>query len=87
MRIDPAGHVRELESLLSVEIACIITGSLGGNDMGKEPWIVFFGPDGKELLRYTLRGTFAGELQATISYLAYTYDLSVGEISFAQIRG
>lgn len=55
--------------------------------MGKEPWIVFFGPDGKELLRYTLRGTFAGELQATISYLAYTYDLSVGEISFAQIRG
>lgn len=53
----------------------------------KEPWIVFYGPDGKELLRYTLRGTFAGELQETISLLAYEHQLSPTEISFAEVTG
>ena len=51
----------------------------------KEPWIVFYGPDGKELLRYTVRGTFAGELQDTISLLACEHGLSPGEISFAEV--
>ena len=53
----------------------------------KEPWIVFYGLDGKELLRYTVRGTFAGELQSNISLLAYEHGISPGEISFAQIGG
>ena len=53
----------------------------------KETWIVFYGPDGEELLRYTLRGTFAGELEATISLLAYEHGLSPGEISFAEVGG
>lgn len=51
----------------------------------KEPWIVFYDPDGKELARYTVRGTFAGELQDTISRLAYEHGLSPGEISFAEV--
>ena len=51
----------------------------------KEPWIVFYGPDGKELLRYTVRGTFADELQDTISLLAYEHGLSPGEITFAEV--
>lgn len=51
----------------------------------KEPWIVFYGPDGKELASYSLRGSFAGELQNTIRLLAYEKGLSTGEISFAQV--
>lgn len=51
----------------------------------KEPWIVFFGPDGKELLRYTIRGTFAGELENTISMLAYEHGISPGDIYFAEV--
>ena len=51
----------------------------------KEPWIVFFGPDGAELASYTLRGTFSEELQDTIALLAYENGLSASEISFAQI--
>lgn len=52
----------------------------------KEPWIVFFGPDGKELCRYTVRGSFAGELRETIALLAYEHGLTSGEISFAEVR-
>ncbi|MEG1562181.1 MAG: hypothetical protein RR365_00810 [Bacteroides sp.] len=33
-------------------------------------WIAFYAPGGKELGAYTLRGTFAGELQATKELLA-----------------
>ena len=51
----------------------------------KEPWIVFYGPDGKELCSYTVRGTFPGELQDTISHLAFEHGLSPGEISFAEV--
>ena len=51
----------------------------------KEPWIVFYGPDGKELLRYTVRGTHPGELDATIKLLAYEHGLSPDEISFAEV--
>ena len=49
-------------------------------------WIVFFGPDGKELCRYTAIGSFAGELQETISLLAYEHGLTPVEISFAVVR-
>ena len=51
----------------------------------KEPYIVFYGPDGKELLRYTVRGTFAGEREATISVLAYEHGIDPGEIYFAEV--
>lgn len=51
----------------------------------KEPWIVFYGPNGKELASYTLRGTYPGELDATINLLAYEHGLSPGEISFAEV--
>ena len=51
----------------------------------KELWIVFYDPDGKKLLQYTARGTFAGELEDTISLLAYEHGLSPGEISFAEV--
>lgn len=51
----------------------------------KEPWIVFYAPDGRELAAYTLRGSFAGELQATLELLADENSMSVGEISLAEI--
>ena len=52
----------------------------------KEPWIVFYGPDGKEIASYTLRGTFAGELQDTISLLAYMDGKVVGRIDSTMIK-
>lgn len=33
-------------------------------------WVVFYAPDGRELLAYTLEGTFEGELEATKRQLA-----------------
>ena len=51
----------------------------------KEPWIVFFSPDGHEIMRYTVRGTFPGEREETIRLLAYEKGLLPGEISFAII--
>ena len=33
-------------------------------------WVVFYAPDGRELLAYTLKGTFEGELEATKRQLA-----------------
>lgn len=51
----------------------------------KEPWIVFFGPDNRELAAYTKRGTFPGELQDTIALLAYENGLDHGEIYFAEV--
>lgn len=59
---------------------------MGGESAMKEPWIVFFGPDGKELCRYTARGSFAGELRETIALLAYEHGLTPEEISFAEVR-
>ena len=48
----------------------------------KKRWLVFF-YGGKELLRYTLRGTFPGEREATMQRLAYENDIPVSAISFA----
>lgn len=46
----------------------------------KEPWIVFYGPDQRELAAYTQRGTFPGELKATREMLAAENDLAPEEI-------
>lgn len=51
----------------------------------KEEWLVFF-YRGKELLRYTLRGTFPGEREATIEQLAYEYGCDGSEIYYAIVR-
>lgn len=51
----------------------------------KQKWIIFFGPDGKELCRYTARGSFTGELRETIALLAYEHGLTPSEISFAEV--
>lgn len=42
-------------------------------------WKVFY-LNGKELMRYTLKGTFAGEEQATKEMLAYDHGVSVEDI-------
>ncbi len=44
-------------------------------------WIVFCNPDGKELLAYTVNGTFAGELQATKELLASENGLKPEDIT------
>ena len=45
----------------------------------KAKWKVFY-LNGKELMRYTLKGTFAGEEQATKEMLAYDHGCSVDDI-------
>ena len=42
-------------------------------------WKVFY-LNGKELMRYTMNGTFAGEEQATKEMLAYDHNVSVDDI-------
>ena len=54
--------------------------------MKKEPWIVFFAPDGKELAAYTVRGTFADELESTIGLLAYENGLEEKDITYKVIN-
>ncbi len=51
----------------------------------KEPWVEFYGPDGEFLAGYTIRGTFEGELEATLSLLAYEHGLDVGEITWMEV--
>lgn len=46
--------------------------------------MVFF-LGGKEILRYSLRGTFPGERDATIQLLAARYDVPASAICFAVI--
>ncbi len=48
-------------------------------------WIVFLGPDGRELLRISKEGFAEDEISCTIGLLAYERGLSVGEISFAEV--
>ena len=50
-----------------------------GADM--EQYIVFRDSSGKELLSYTVRGTFPGELQATISLLAFERGIPEDQIT------
>ena len=42
-------------------------------------WLVF-SLNGKELLRYSVDGTFAGELKSTIELLAYQHNVSEEDI-------
>lgn len=48
----------------------------------KEQWLVFYHGE-KELAAYTLRGTFAGERQATIELLASEKGIPESEIHAA----
>lgn len=51
----------------------------------KEPWIVFFDAKGRELCAITVRGMMHGEIEETISLLAYEHGIGAGEISFAEV--
>lgn len=42
-------------------------------------WIVFKVGD-KELCRYSIKGTFMGELKATLELLAFENDINIDEI-------
>lgn len=48
-----------------------------------EEYIVFY-HDGKELAAYTVRGTFAGEMEATKNLLAYEHGISEDAIRIAE---
>ena len=48
-------------------------------------WIVFFGPDGKEILRVSKHGLAADEIGNTIDLLAYEHGWELGTISFAEV--
>lgn len=48
--------------------------------MSNDEWINFFHPDGRCLCSYTVRGTFAGECQATKRQLAAEYGIKEREI-------
>lgn len=50
----------------------------------KRKWLVFF-CDGKEILRYTLNGSFPEEREETMKLLAYERDVPVSAIYFAEI--
>lgn len=45
----------------------------------KEQWLVFY-HNGKEICRYTMRGTFSGEREETIKLLAADRGISETEI-------
>lgn len=49
--------------------------------MRPEMWVVFEDADGNELCSHTVRGTFRGETQATIEFLASEYGVSPNEIT------
>ena len=53
--------------------------------MARRKWIVFFGPDGKELYSFTVAGMMEGEIEATIGLLAYERGIQEGSISFAEV--
>ncbi|MDD3029865.1 MAG: hypothetical protein PHS57_06270 [Alphaproteobacteria bacterium] len=46
-------------------------------------WIVFTDKAGKELLSYTAKDTFPGEMEATKELLAYEHGINSSEISTA----
>lgn len=48
-------------------------------------WIVFFAPDGRELLAITEKGLMEGEIESTIGLLAYERGIPEGSISFAEV--
>lgn len=48
-------------------------------------WVVFFAPNGREILRISKFGLSDGEIESTIGLLAYERGLSIDEISFAEV--
>lgn len=52
----------------------------------REKWLVFY-HNGKEICRYTLRGTFAGECDNTVQLLAAERGIDASEITFAIVDG
>lgn len=50
----------------------------------KEPWLVFTFR-GREICSYTVRGTFAGEREATTNQLAFDRGVSPSEIGVALV--
>ena len=57
-------------------------GAFGGIHM-KEKYLVFY-YEQKELLAYTVRGSFSGELEATKELLAYENGISTDAIRVTQ---
>ena len=51
----------------------------------KERWLVFFHPDERELGAYTIRGTFDGELGATLEEFALENDINAENIEIAVV--
>ena len=49
------------------------------NSKKVEPWVVFI-LGGREICAYTVRGTFAGELQATKEMIAYDKGVALSAI-------
>ena len=47
----------------------------------KELWAVFYLNDWEEMFAYTLRGTFAGEMEDTKKLLAYDHGVKEEDIS------
>lgn len=52
----------------------------------REKWLVFY-HNGKEICRYTLRGTFTGERENTVQLLAAERGIDASEITFAIVDG
>ncbi len=44
-------------------------------------WVNFYGPDGKCLGGYTVKGTFPGELEATKEIIAAENDIKTDDIT------
>ncbi|MBQ8086901.1 MAG: hypothetical protein IJ234_00565 [Clostridia bacterium] len=54
--------------------------------MGKrEPWIVFYGPEGEKLTSFTVRGMMEDEISNTISLLTCENNIPETSISFAEV--
>lgn len=53
--------------------------------MARREWIVFYGPNGQELLAITKKGVVEDEVAATIGLLAYERGIPAGSISFAEV--
>lgn len=51
----------------------------------REEWLVFY-HEGRELCRYTLRGTFPGEQQDTINLLAHEHGRPAEEITCKVVK-
>lgn len=53
--------------------------------MRRREWIVFFSPDGKELLAISKEGIVGEEIPATIGLLAYERGVPEESISIAEV--